>query len=299
MSARTDFIAGIGLRLLATFLMTAMSAAVRAVAETVPIGQLIFWRSFLALIPICLYMMWRHEFPSALSTKHPRLHVTRSLLGIFAMAMFFTALTYLPLANAQALGYLAPILVLPLAAVVLKEQLTPRIFGAVFLGFTGVIFLLWDAFSLPTEGALIGGAAGLVFAFTMAFVRVHTKTMTQTESSAAIAFYLALVGSVVGFGTIFFGWIALSTSTFAWLALAGFLGGIGHIVANEATARAPVSTLAPFDFAGLIWALGFDLILFAIVPGPMGLIGVFTITFAALIVTFSKSKAAKNPTTGV
>jgi len=299
MSARANFIAGIGLRLLATFLMTAMSAAVRAVAETVPLGQLIFWRSFLALIPICLYMVWRHEFPRALRTKHPRLHATRSLLGIFAMAMFFTALAYLPLANAQALGYLAPILVLPLAAVVLNEQLTPRIFTAVFLGFAGVIFLLWDAFNLPSEGALIGVAAGLVFAFTMAFVRVHTKTMTQTESSAAIAFYLALVGSVVGFGTIFFGWVTLSTSMFAWLALAGFLGGIGHIVANEATARAPVSTLAPFDFAGLIWALGFDLILFSIVPGPMGLIGVFAITFAALMVTFTKPKATKNPTTGV
>jgi drug/metabolite transporter (DMT)-like permease len=294
MSARKDFIAGIGLRLLATFLMTAMSAAVRVTAETVPLGQLIFWRSFLALIPICLYMIWRREFPSALRTKHPRLHVTRSLLGVFAMAMFFTALAYLPLANAQALGYLAPILVLPLAAVLLKEKLTAIIFSAVFLGFCGVIFLLWDAFTLPSEGALIGVAAGLVFAFTMAFVRVHTKTMTLTESSASIAFYLALVGSVVGLGTIVLGWIELSNTMFGWLALAGFLGGIGHIVANEATARAPVSTLAPFDFAGLIWALGFDVILFSIVPGPMGLIGVFAITFAALMVTFLGPKAPKH-----
>ena len=140
MNARNDFLKGIGLRLLATFLMTAMSAAVRVTADTVPLGQLIFWRSFLALFPICLYMVWRREFPSALRTKHPRLHVTRSLLGIFAMAMFFTALAYLPLANAQALGYLAPILVLPLAAFLLKEKLTAHIFGAVFLGFTGVLF---------------------------------------------------------------------------------------------------------------------------------------------------------------
>jgi drug/metabolite transporter (DMT)-like permease len=274
--------------------MTAMSAAVRVTAETVPLGQLIFWRSFLALIPICLYMIWRREFPSALRTKHPRLHVTRSLLGVFAMAMFFTALAYLPLANAQALGYLAPILVLPLAAVLLKEKLTAIIFSAVFLGFCGVIFLLWDAFTLPSEGALIGVAAGLVFAFTMAFVRVHTMTMTLTESSASIAFYLALVGSVVGLGTIVLGWIELSNTMFGWLALAGFLGGIGHIVANEATARAPVSTLAPFDFAGLIWALGFDVILFSIVPGPMGLIGVFAITLAALMVTFLGPKAPKH-----
>ena len=210
------------------------------------------------------------------------------------MAMFFTALAYLPLANAQALGYLAPILVLPLAAVLLKEKLTAIIFGAVFLGICVVIFLLWDAFTLPSEGALIGVAAGLVFAFTMAFVRVHTKTMTLTESSASIAFYLALVGSVVGLGTNVLGWIELSNTMFGWLALAGFLGGIGHIVANEATARAPVSTLAPFDFAGLIWALGFDVILFSIVPGPMGLIGVFAITFAALMVTFLGPKAPKH-----
>ncbi|WP_439141877.1 DMT family transporter [Planktotalea sp.] len=293
MNARNDFLTGIGLRLLATFLMTAMSAAVRVTADTVPLGQLIFWRSFLALFPICLYMVWWREFPSALRTKHPRLHVTRSLLGIFAMAMFFTALAYLPLANAQALGYLAPILVLPLAAFLLKEKLTVHIFGAVFFGFTGVLFLLWDAFTLPSEGALIGVAAGLIFAFTMAFVRVHTKTMTQTESSASIAFYLALVGSVVGLATIAFGWITLSTTMFGWLALAGFLGGIGHIVANEATARAPVSTLAPFDFAGLIWALGFDVILFSTVPGPMGLIGVFAITFAALMVTFLGPSTSK------
>ena len=290
MSTRETFLAGIGLRLLATFLMTAMSAAVRAAAQEVPLGQIIFWRSFLALIPICLYMMWCGEFPNALRTKHPRLHVTRSLLGVFAMAMFFTALAYLPLANAQALGYLAPILVLPLAAILLKEKLTATIFVAVFLGFAGVILLLWDAFKLPSEGALIGVVAGLTFAFTMAFVRVHTKAMTKTESSASIAFYLALVGAVVGLTTYAFGWIALSSTLFGWLVLAGFLGGIGHIAANEATARAPVSALAPFDFTGLIWALGFDLLLFALLPGPMGLVGVFAITFAALMVTFHHPK---------
>ncbi len=295
MPTNNDFLAGVGLRLLATFLMTAMSAAVRAAAETVPLGQIIFWRSILALVPICLYMMWRGEFPNALRTKHPGLHVTRSLLGVFAMGLFFTALAYLPLANAQALGYLAPILVLPLAGILLKEKLTFTVFAAVFLGFAGVIFLLWDAFTLPSEGALIGVVAGLIFAFTMAFVRVHTKTMTLTESSASIAFYFAVVGTFVGLASIAFGWISLSAATFGWLALAGLLGGIGHIVANEATARAPVSTLAPFDFTGLIWALGFDLVLFAIVPGPLGLIGVFAITFAALMVTFVGTKTATRP----
>lgn len=286
MVSRKSFIEGVGLRLLAAFLMTAMSAAVHGAAETVPIGQIMFWRSALALIPICLYMMWRREFPKALQTQRPGLHVTRSVFGAFSMAMSFVSLAYLPVANAQALAYLAPIFVLPLAALMLNEKLSGGLYVAIFLGFLGVTFLLWDAFALPGEGALIGVAAGLAYAFTMAFVRVHTKTMTLTESSSTIAFYFAIVAAAIGLATAPFGWIELNCSLFGWLALAGLIGGIGHIVANEATARAPVSALAPFDFTGLIWALGFDLILFSVVPGVVGLVGVFAITFAALIVTY-------------
>ncbi|MEP4961063.1 MAG: DMT family transporter [Roseobacter sp.] len=287
MVTNRNFAQGIGLRLLAAFLITAMSAAVRGAAETVPVGQIMFWRSALALIPICLYMIWLREFPKAIQTKHPWLHVTRSVLGAFSMAMSFLSLAFLPVANAQALAYLTPILVLPLAAILLNERITPALLFAMALGFSGVVLLLWETFEVPGNGALIGVAAGLTYALTMAFVRVHTKTMTLTESSSTIAFYFALIASGVGLMTIPFGWVQLDMALFGWLTLAGLLGGIGHIVSNEAVARAPVSTLAPFDFTGLIWALGFDFVLFAILPGALGLVGVFTITFAALIVTFA------------
>lgn len=296
MDSRKRFLEGIGLRLLAAFLMTAMSAAVHGVADSVPIGQIMFWRAAVALVPICLYMIWLGEFPNALKTKRPGLHVTRSLFGAFSMAMSFISLAYLPVANAQALAYLAPILVLPLAAIMLNEKLTKAILGAITLGFAGVVLLLWDAFELPGDGALIGVSAGLAYAFTMAFVRVHTKTMTLTESASTIAFYFAIVAALIGLATLPFGWATLNLTLFTWLALAGLIGGVGHIVANEAVARAPVSALAPFDFTGLIWALGFDLILFSAVPGVLGFVGVFTITAAALIVTFAGNTNKANET---
>ncbi|MEP5154691.1 DMT family transporter [Planktotalea sp.] len=293
MDSRKSFLQGIGLRLLSAFLITAMSAAVHGVAGSVPIGQIMFWRSILALIPICLYMMWLGEFPKALKTKHPMLHVTRGGFGAFSMAMSFLSLAYLPVANAQALAYLAPILVLPLAAIMLNEKLTKAIFLAVTLGFAGVLLLLWEAFELPGESAWIGVSAGLAYAFTMAFVRVHTKTMTLTESASTIAFYFAIVAAIIGLATLPFGWVALDQTLFIWLVFAGLIGGIAHIVSNEAVARAPVSALAPFDFTGLVWALGFDLILFSAVPGALGFAGVFTITAAALIVTFIGAKPKK------
>lgn len=293
MQDRTSTLQGIGLRLLSAFLITAMSAAVHGAAETVPVGQIMFWRSAIALLPICLYMMWLGQFPAALRTRYPRLHVTRSIFGAFSMAMSFLSLAYLPVANAQALAYLAPVLVLPLAAWQLNEKLTRPVIWAIVIGMAGVILLLWEAFELPGDGALIGVAAGLAFALTMAYVRVHTKTMTKTESTSSIAFYFAVVAALIGLATWPFGWATLTWPVLGWLVLAGVLGGVGHIVSNEAVARAPVSTLAPFDFTGLIWALGFDLILFRIVPGALGFLGVFAITCAAILVTFAGSSKPK------
>lgn len=276
---------GIGLRLLSAFLLTAMSAVVRILADSVPIGQIMFWRSAVAILPICIYLALQGNFPRGLKTKHPGLHVTRSLLGAFSMAMSFLSLAYLPVANAQALAYLAPILVLPMAAFLLGETISRWLVAAILVGFAGVVFLLFEALEFPGHGAWIGVGAGLMFAFTMAFVRVHTKTMTRSENASSIAFYFAVVAAGIGLLTWPFGWVPMGNGLWIWLVLAGLIGGIGHIVSNEAVARAPVSTLAPFDFTGLIWALGFDLILFATFPGTLGMLGVFAITLAAILVT--------------
>lgn len=281
---------GILLRLLAVALMAAMSAAVHGAAQTLPVGQIMFWRSVLALLPICLYVWAQGAFPHGLRPQNPRLHVTRGLFGALSMALSFISLAYLPVANAQAIAYLAPVLTLPLAAFVLKERLSGRLVVCVAMGFLGVLVLLWDALEVPGDGMWIGVSAALGYAVTMAFVRVHIKKMTNSESASAIAFFFAIVSASVGLLTLPLGWPPLSWSTFGWLALAGFLGGAGHIASSEAVARAPVSTLAPFDFTGLTWALGFDLILFATLPNALGWVGMAMIMTAALLVAIAPKR---------
>lgn len=289
---RSVMLEGIGIRLLAAFLITAMSAVVHAVSDSIPIGQIIFWRSAVALLPICIYMMLRHQFPAALFTRRPRLHLTRGLFGALSMALSFVSLAYLPVANAQALAFLAPVLTLPMAALMLGERLSSLVIGAAALGFGGVIAMLWSTLEAPGQGALIGIAAGLAYAGTMAFVRVHIKAMTATEQPATIAFWFAVICSGVGLATWPFGWAAPDTTTLALLAATGLLGGLAHIAATEATARAPVSVLAPFDFTGLVWALGFDVLLFSVVPGPLALAGVGAITLAGVLATMAGGRPA-------
>jgi drug/metabolite transporter (DMT)-like permease len=146
--------------------------------------------------------------------------------------------------------------------------------------------MLAGAMEAPRRGAIISVAAGLGFAATMTFARVHFKWMTATERTASIAFWFVAVGAVIGLATWPFGWVETPSPAAAPLAGAGISGGLGHIAAPEAIARAPVSVLAPFKFIGLIWALDFDVLPFDAAPGPWGLVGVAAIAAAALIVTF-------------
>lgn len=276
---------GVGLRLLAAFLITAMSALVHGLAAHVPVGQIVFWRSAMALVPILAYAALRGGVARQIVIRRPGLHATRGILGVLSMGLSFLSLAYLPVASATALGFLSPILSLPLAARLLGERIAIRFILAVALGFAGVLAMLGEAMTLPEQGALIGIAAGLGFALTTSFVRVHVKAMTATETPCSIAFTFALTGTAVGLATSLFGWVAADPIVLLGLAGAGLLGGMAHIAATEATARAPVSALAAFDFTGLAWALGFDILIFGNFPGLGGLVGVTAIILAALMVT--------------
>lgn len=128
---------------------------------------------------------------------------------------------------------------------------------------------------------MIGVLAGGAYAVTMAFVRVHVKTLTKSDSAAAIAFYFALTCSCIGLATLPFGWEALSLEVQGMLIAAGLLGGLAHIASTEAVARSSVSSLAALDYTGLVWAMGFDLLLFAHWPTPLSWAGIVAILVAA------------------
>lgn len=275
---------GVALRLLAAFVITAMSALVREVSGSVELGQIVFWRSALALLPIAIYMAIRGQFPAALRTRRPGAHLMRGLIGAAAMTLSFLSLANLPVAQAEALGHLGPVLVLPLAAWFLGEKLSTRIILAALLGFAGVLAMLWEGLSAPGQGTMNGVLAGLGFAVATAISRIQVKSMTATESPATIAFYFAVISALVGLATLPFGWQPVGLRDAGLLAGVGLLGGLAHIAATEAIARAPVSTLAPYDFSGMVWAVIFDAVLFAVLPAPLGWVGIAAITLAGIMV---------------
>ncbi|WP_417766987.1 DMT family transporter [Stappia sp.] len=293
-------LAGIALRLAATGLFACMSLCVRLASFEAPVGQIVFWRSAVALVPIVIYLMILGRFPAALATRNPLGHLRRSAFGCAAMFFSFLCLASLPLALATALGFLAPLVAIPFAMIFLKERPAPLVIGAAGLGFAGIGLMLAPAFNGPAPDitTLVGIAAGLACAITTASAKVEIKRLTASEPAGTIAFYFALVCALAGLATAPFGWSDASGTTLLWLAGAGLCGGLAHIAMTEALARAPVSTLAPFEYTAMIWAMGFDLAVFALVPSPLGLAGAAVVVAAAALIAFAPGwRPARTPAT--
>jgi drug/metabolite transporter (DMT)-like permease len=289
--------AALWLATIALIVMAAMSAAIHEAAKVAPVGQLVFWRSFVALIPIVIYMAFRGQLGASLRTKYPHKHLIRGLLGCAVMFFSFISLAYLSVGLATALSYLAPILSIVAAMVFLRERPGMVIFAGVALGFAGILLMLYPSLvgAEVRDGTLIGVAAGVAMAATNALSRVQVKDLTRTDPPASIALSFAVICSLVGLATAWFGWAELDTYAFALLAGAGILGGMGHVLMMEAVARAPVSLLAAYEYTGIIWAFLFDLALLGVALDVWSVSGALVVVGAAALVAYGQGRFVAKP----
>jgi drug/metabolite transporter (DMT)-like permease len=248
------------LKLIASLLFTVMSALVRFVSETVPLGQVVFFRSAFAIVPVVLVYAWRHELAAAVRTKRPLGHVGRGLISVFGMFLNFAALARLPLVDATAISFAAPLITVAFAALFIGERVRIYRWSAVGIGFIGVLVMLWPHFDLrhwTTAGstvAAIGAVCALAAAFTNAGSVIQTRRLTDTETTSSIVFYFSLICALAGLATWPFGWHAPNWWEFGALCTLGLLGGIAHILLTESYRFAPASLVAPFDYSTMLWA---------------------------------------------
>jgi len=282
------------LHISAGFLFVVMSALVHEALQQATLGQAIFWRSLWSLLVIVMYARGLGPLRHSLKTNQPFGHVLRGLMGLVAMALHFLCLAHLHISYATSLGFLAPILVLPLAAVFLAEKITNMVLFVSFLGFSGVLMISFaelDTGELPMA-SFIGIAAGLGYALNRAFTRVFIKQLSVKDSAALIALSFSVITMLGGLATLPFGWVALGDEAYRFLVFAGLLGGLGHVLSNEAVKRSDISVLGPFDYTAIIWALAIDVMVFGFVPNRLGLFGIFVIAFAALSLAVKQVRSA-------
>ncbi|MEP3635748.1 MAG: DMT family transporter [Paracoccaceae bacterium] len=255
---------GIGLRILSGVLGAGMFISVKAVSDDVPLGEIVFFRSFFAFIPLIIFLWVRNEFPSGLATKRPGAHFMRSAFGALALFSSFAAIARLNVAEAILIAQLSPMLMAVAAFFLLSEKLTVWRIGGLALGFAGVIVLVWPEINSSSNNPerLFGYIIGLVSAVLSALALIMVRNLNKTESPGAIALYFVLASMIGALFTIPLGWVIPEGRTLVWLIAAGLFGGFAHIAMTLAFRFAEASRLAPFEYLALLWPILADLFIF-------------------------------------
>ncbi len=283
---------GIALRVLSTLAFAVMGACVKALGDGVPLGQVVFFRSAVALLPLVAFLWWRGDWPRGLTTPRPLGHVARCLMGGAAMFTSFATIRLLPLAEATMLSYLAPVMLALLGWALLGEVLTVRRIGGVALGLAGAAAFCLPAFTgaLP-EASGLGVGLGLVTAVLTAGALIQVRRLTlMGENAGVIAFWFAIVSAFGGLATLPWGWVWPDAATAMLLIGTGLAGGVAHILMTLSFRHADASALAPFEYLSVLWAVVLGLAFFAELPGLAFLLAGPLILTSAIIARPARSR---------
>jgi drug/metabolite transporter (DMT)-like permease len=286
---------GIALKIGATLAFSLQYVGIK-LAGTVPVGEVVFFRAFFALIPLFILSTYTVGLGQMIRTDRPWLHLVRSAVGSSGMFLNFAALKLLPLADITAFGFVQPIFAVVLAALVLKEVIGPYRGAAVVIGFSGVILMIQPhggLFAIVAHGLSAGAGLALTGALGSAFVVIYIRQMSATEKSETIVFYFMSFCAVVGALTMIWWHVPLTWANATWLVLAGVFGGFGQIAMTFSYRYAEPSLLAPFDYTSMIWAVAFGFLIFGEVPALLVLIGAAVVTAAGVFIAFREHRLGR------
>jgi drug/metabolite transporter (DMT)-like permease len=279
---------GILLKLASALLFAVMSALIRRFGDVVPVGQVVFFRSAFAILPVVVIYAARRELATAVRTGRPLGHLGRGIISVFGMFLSFASLGRLPLVDATAISFASPLITVALAAIILKERVRIYRWSAVGVGLLGVIVMLAPYLDLGRAAAASGPAIGALFALAAAFCNagtvIQTRRLTDSETTSAIVFYFSLFCAIAGLATLPFAWHPPTGMELAELIAIGVLGGVSHILLTESYRFAPASLLAPFDYTAMVWAFVLGYALFGETPTVLVFLGALIIAAAGLFV---------------
>ena len=284
-AARSDVLVGIGLITLAMAVLSAMDAVVKWLATDYPTIQLMFFRSCFAFLPLAPLIL-RAGPAAALRTGNLPAHALRSVFGLGALGCFFWSLVYLPLADAAAIAFAAPLFVTALSMPILGEAVGLRRWSAVGLGFLGVLVMVRPGVGVFQPAALLPLAAALFLSLMVLYVR----KLTRTESDTAIVFYYTLVCTLVTGAIVPFFWVTPDPTDLLLLISVGVLGGIGQILLTAAYRRTEASILAPFDYTAMAWAVLFGFLVWNELPAINIWIGVAIVIASGVYIIYREAE---------
>lgn len=280
--------AGVVYMVLGIASLSCMDALGKRVAAQYSVFQMLAVRSTVALVLI-LVVLGALRRLGALRTQQPAGHALRAFCGLVAFVCFYAALRHLPLADAVAIAFASPFLVTALGRFLLKEAVAPRQWLAIAVGFVGMLVIVRPGGSRFHRAALLVVVSGLAYAGLMVLTRWMTRPHRPAENTSAFVFYMLAGQAAAGWLVTATRWRTPDGPALAEMAGMGVLGILGNYGLAQAFRMAPVATVAPFEYTGLIWAVVLGAVLFGDVPAPTFWVGAAVIVWAGLQAVRSSS----------
>ena len=272
---------GIVLILLAHIAFTTMDTTNKWLTASYPVSQIV-WAFYLGFAAAALGRAAAQGggIGAALETRYRTLQVLRAALLPVNMVCVVLALGLLPMAEVMAVGISYPLMITVLSALVLKEDVGPRRWAAVLVGFAGVLLILRPGAAVFNPASLLILAAAALFAV----YQILTKILGRTDRPVTLTLYTALVGAVLTSAVAPFDARLPDATGLALLALSAAAGTIGHSLVIQALESTPASVLQPFNFVQMVWATLAGYLVFGEIPDAVTMAGASIVVASGLYV---------------
>ena len=293
---------------LGMFFISVNDMVIKRFSGEYPLHQMVFLRSAIGLLFTLILIQleggWR-----ILKTDQPGLHALRAVMVFASNMTYFAALAVLPLPDATALFFIAPIMITVLSIPILGERVGSRRWGAVIVGFCGTLIMVRAQGSTRGDVSIWIYLLPILAAFFYATMQVLTRKLAKTKASA-MAFYIQITfvlfcgisGLIVGNGQFADGvqhpslvfllraWIVPSAADMSYFVLIGILAtGVGYCL-SQAYRSAPAASVAPFEYVLLPMSIMWGWVIFADWPGLPVWFGSAIIIAAGLYVIWREHK---------
>ena len=225
-----------------------MSVCIKATGDHIPLFQVVFFRSFFALIPL-FFVIYFLKLKLSTINKYP-LHLGRAVIGITAMSLFFISIRYVPLVEMQTISFSSVFFISILSVFFLGEKIGYRRIIAVIVGFIGVVIILNPGSAIFSNYSFLP----LIASFFLSIAIIFLKKILLTNNNILSVWIFTAFCTVI---SLFFyddTWIWPQNYDLIFMVASGFLGFIAQICLTKSFQMADASLLAPLDFSSVIWS---------------------------------------------
>ena len=280
---------GIGCAVVGLFGMAVMDACAKVLGSGYAVSQIILARNGIGALAVVLFVLLSGAGFATLRPRRPFLLALRTLVNLGAAYFFFTGLRYLPLADAFAIAFAAPLFITALSVPVLGEHVGIRRWGAVIFGFAGVLVVVQPGSESFRLEALLPLGAALSYAVAMLIGRILTRDM----STASIMFWPSLGAAAAMLALMPLQWQTPTLPDAGLFVFMGLIGTLGMSLITQGYRHAPAAVIAPFDYSVLVWGVIIGWLVFQDIPTANVWIGAAMLIASGLYILHRETRKPK------